>query len=297
MKYVITGGAGHIGTPLTKALLQAGQDVTVIGRTAAKLQPLADSGATAAVGSLEDADFLSKSFAGADAVFLMLPPNFAIEHLRQYQRKLSENYIAAITTNKVQNVVLLSSIGAHMGEGAGPVDGLADLEQLLAALPDVNVKILRPSYFMYNLFGMIPMMKNMNIMGGNFGGTAEKLVLVHTNDIAAVAAEELLALEFRGQTVRYIAGDERTTTEIAAVLSEAAGKPATPWVVFPDEQAFAAMKQGGLADTFAEAYTAMGKALREGKMQEDYWKNRPVPGPTKLEEFAKEFSAAFHQAG
>ncbi|MEP7145170.1 MAG: NAD-dependent dehydratase, partial [Ferruginibacter sp.] len=194
------------------------------------------------------------------------------------------------------NVLALSSIGAHMGNGAGPVDGLADLEDLLSRLQEVNVKILRPSYFMYNLLGMIPMIKNMNIMGANFGGTDEKIVLVHTNDIAAVAAEELLALNFTGQRVRYIAGDERTSNEIAEILSASANKPGIPWVVFSDQQAFDGIKQSGLADTFADGYTSMGKAIREGKMQEDYWKNHPALGPTKLEDFAKEFAAAFNSA-
>ena len=44
MNYVITGGAGHISRPLTETLLNAGHEVTVIGRTAEKLQPLVDKG-------------------------------------------------------------------------------------------------------------------------------------------------------------------------------------------------------------------------------------------------------------
>ena len=188
---------------------------------------------------------------------------------------------------------MLSSIGAHMGNGAGPVDGLADYEGLLRELTNVNVKVLRPSYFMYNLFGMIPMINTMQIMGGNFGGTDEKLVLVHTDDIAAAAAEELQALNFKDYSVRYVASDERSTDEIAALLSAAIDQPGIPWVVFSDEQALAGMKQAGLTETMAEAYTTMGNALREGKMQEDYWKNRPTLSPAKLEDFAKAFAAAY----
>ena len=296
MKYVIIGGAGHISRPLTEKLLDAKKDVTIIGRSAEKLQNLVDKGAKAAIGSIEDESFLTTTFAGADAVFIMVPPNFAVDNFRHYQNSVARNYVSAITANHIKNVVVLSSIGAHMGNGAGPVDGLADLEDLLSRLEDVNVKKLRPSYFMYNLLGMIPLIKNMNIMGGNFGGTDEKLVLVHTNDIAEIAAEELLALNFRGQSVRYIAGDEKTSAEIAEILSAAANKPGTPWVVFSDEQALDGMRRAGLAETFAEAYTSMGKALREGKMQEDYWKNRPALSATKLEDFAKEFTAAFKSA-
>jgi hypothetical protein len=97
-----------------------------------------------------------------------------------------------------------------------------------------------------------------------------------------------------GTTVRYIAGDERTGAEIAAVLGEAIGKPGIPWVEFTDEQTLEGMKQAGLKETMAEGYTVMGRALREGKMQEDYWKNKPVLSSIKLEIFAKEFAAAFN---
>ncbi len=294
MKYVITGGAGNISQPLAEKLLAAGHEVTVIGRNADKLKSLTDKGAKAAVGSIEDAAFLAQAFTGADAVYAMIPPNFVAENFRHYQNVVARNYITAITTNNIKQVVVLSSIGAHMGNGAGPVDGLGDFEGLLKEQEGLNVKALRPSYFMYNLFNMIPLIKNAGIMGGNFGGPTDKLILVHTNDIAAVAAEELLALDFTGFTVRYIAGDERTTEDIAAVVSKAIDKPGTPWVVFTDEQSLEGMRQAGLSETIAEGYTTMGKALREGTMQADYWKNKPTLSPTKLEDFIQELVAAYN---
>lgn len=294
MKYVITGGAGHISTPLAEKLLSEGHQVTVIGRNEEKLQALVSKGATAAAGSVEDAEFVKTTFAGADAVYVMIPPNFTTDNFRHYQNTVARNYTDAIAANKITHAVVLSSIGAHMGNGAGPVDGLADFEDLLKKHSKANIKLLRPSYFMYNLFAQIPMIKGMNIMGGNLGGGEEKLALVHTSDIAAVAAEELLALNFTGISVRYIAGDERTGTEIAAVLSDAIDKPGIPWVVFTDEQTLEGMKQSGLKETMAESYTMMGRALREGKMQEDYRKHKPAPSSIKLEAFAKEFAAAFN---
>lgn len=294
MKYVITGGAGHISSPLTEKLLQAGHQVTVVGRSAEKLQPLVSKGATAAIGSVEDAAFIKSAFEGADAVYAMIPPNFAADNFRHYQNTVARNYVDAIVSNNVKHVVVLSSIGAHMGNGAGPVDGLADFEDLLKKHSSINAKFLRPSYFMYNLFSMIPLIKGMNIVGGNFAGGDEKLVLVHTSDIADAAAEELLALNFSGFSVRYIAGDEKTGAEIAAALSNAIGKPGIPWVVFSDEQSLEGMKQAGLKETMAEAYTTMGRALREAKMQEDYWKHKPVLSKIKLDDFVKEFVGAFN---
>jgi uncharacterized protein YbjT (DUF2867 family) len=294
MKYVITGGAGNISKPLAEKLLHEGHQVTVIGRNAANLKPLTDKGARAAIGSVEDETFITATFNGADAVYLMIPPNFGTTGWREYQNKVADIYVNALRMNKTKYAVVLSSVGAHMGNGSGPVDGLSDFEKKLTALTDTNVKNLRPSYFMSNLFGMIPLIKGMNIMGGNFGGDDRKLVLTHTDDIAEVAVEELLALNFTGQSVRYIAGDERTTADIAAVLSNAIGKPGIPWVAFSDEQAMGGMLQSGLPQTIAEGYTQLGTALREGTAEEDYWKNRPTLSKTKLEEFAKEFAIAFN---
>jgi uncharacterized protein YbjT (DUF2867 family) len=202
-------------------------------------------------------------------------------------------YIAALQKNYIKKVVVLSSVGAHMGNGIGPVDGLADLEQKLAKLSETDMLFLRPSYFFYNLLGMIPLIKGMNIMGGNYMGSDEKLALVHTNDIAAVLSEVMLSLNFSGHGVRYIASDERTTDEIASVLSQAIGKPGIPWVTFSDEQAMGGMLQAGLPATIAEGYTDLGKALRTGQAQADYWQHQPVLGSIKLEDFAKEFAAAF----
>jgi uncharacterized protein YbjT (DUF2867 family) len=295
MQYVITGGAGHISKPIAEQLLRAGHQVTVVGRSAANLEPLTALGATAAVGSVEDAAFLQAAFAGADAVYAMIPPNFGAANWRAYQNEVAKNYINAINTNGIKKVVMLSSVGAHMGNGAGPVDGLADFEKLLNEQEGLDVKILRPSFFMYNLFSMIPMIKHMNIMGGNYGSSDEKLALVHTNDIAAAAAEELLALNFSGKSIRYIAGDERHPKEIAEVLGNAIGRPGIPWIVFPDDQAKAGMLQMGLSETIASGYVALGKALQSGEMQADYWKHRPQQlGNIKLEEFAKAFAAAYN---
>ena len=57
------------------------------------------------------------------------------------------------------------------------------------------------------------------------------------------------------------------------------------------------MLQAGLPEEIARNYTEMGQALQSGIFMEDYLKNRPLQlGKTKLEDFAREFAAAY-QAG
>jgi uncharacterized protein YbjT (DUF2867 family) len=117
--------------------------------------------------------------------------------------------------------------------------------------------------------------------------------MVHPRDVAAAAAEELLNPAFTGSTVRYIVGDERKSGDIAAVLGAAIGKPGLPYVPFSDEETHKGLLAAGLPEEVAVNYTEMGAAIRTGIMFEDYRKH-PVPlSPTKLEDFAREFAAAY----
>ena len=135
------------------------------------------------------------------------------------------------------------------------------------------------------------MVKQGGIMGGNFG-EGEKVFLAHTDDIAVVASEELLNLNFSGYSVRYIVSDERSGKEIANVLGHAIGRD-LPWIVFTDDEQKKGFLQAGLSETHAQNYTDLGTAIREGYMQTDARKNKPSLAPTKLEDFAKEFAAVF----
>lgn len=294
MKYVITGSLGHISKPVVSKLVAAGHAVTVITSSPDRAKDITALGATAAVGSVDDLAFLKQAFAGADAAYLMIPPNWTPEGgWLQYQQNVTHHFIEAIQAAQVKNIVLLSSVGAHMRTGAGPVDGLSYCEEKLASLKGVNVKVLRPSYFYYNLLGMVPLVRNMNIMGSNFGSTDEKLVLTHTDDIADVVADALLKLNFTNYSVQYIASDERHPNEIARVLGAAVGKPGTPWVEFKDADALSGMLQSGLHPAIANGYVELGAGIRSGAVQADYWKNRPALGKKKLEDFATEFAAVY----
>ncbi|WP_207534189.1 NAD(P)H-binding protein [Desertivirga arenae] len=294
MKYIITGAAGNISKPLAEQLLAAGHEVTVIGRNAENLKSLTDKGAKAAIGKLEDLEFLKNTFAGADAVYTMFPPQYAALDLSVY-RDLALNYAEAIKENGIPYVVNLSSIGAHLPEGVGPVSGLYLVEQEFAKLSDVNVLHLRPGYFYTNFFGSLGMVANMNIIGNNSGDANGKIVLSHPGDIAEAATEELLSLSFKGQSIRYLVSDERTQGEVAKILGTAVGKPELPWIAFTDEESYNGMLGAGLPEEMAKKYVEMGSAMRSGKMFEDFLRNRPQTfGKIKLEDFAKDFAAAYN---
>jgi uncharacterized protein YbjT (DUF2867 family) len=280
MNFTITGSLGNISKPLAETLIAAGHQVTIISSNPDKQQAIEELGATAAIGSV-------------DAIYTMVPPNIGAPNIRGFISQTGEKIVEAIKVSGVKKVVNLSSIGAHLDGGTGPIAGIHDVEKSFSKLDGVAVKHLRPGYFYNNFFGSIDMIKHGGILGANYGADTP-LVLVHPNDIAAVAAEELQQ-KFTGQSVRYIASDERSAADVAKVLGSAVGKPALPWVEFNDEDALNGMLQAGLPEPMAKAYVEMGDATRSGKLYEHYFNNKPSSfGKTKLEDFAVEFAKVFN---
>lgn len=294
MKYVITGAAGNISGLLAKQLLKAGHEVRVTGRNRDHLKELIACGADTAIGSMEDVAFLNTAFSGADAVYTMFPPNFSTIDYNGFCEKLARNYVESIQSNGISYVVNLSGVGAHLPEGTGPVAGMYLAEEILGALTDVNIKHLRPVYLYQNLLGCIDMIRGANAMGNNFNVPTGQFPMSAPADIADAAAAELMALDFAGHSVRYIASDETGTDEVAAVIGKAIGKPDLQWRQLSDEQVLESLLQQHVPKEIAGGYVELGRAINSGLLLEDYWMNRPSRlGNVKLEDFAGIFAEAF----
>lgn len=292
MKIIISGSLGNIGKPLTHKLVAAGHDVTVISSSADKKEAIEKAGANAAIGSVSDAAFLAATFNGADAIFAMTPPNLGGSNVIANTVEAGKAFASAIQEAAVKRVVMLSSIGADLPDGTGPIKGLYQIEGLYDQLENTAVTFLRAGFFFTNLYNDVPMIKGAGIMGANYPADA-KMPLVHPNDIAAAAAEELQK-QTTGKNIRYIISDVRTPGEIAKAIGEAIAKADLPWIEFTDEQSLQGMTQAGLPEEIAGLYTEMGTGLRSGKIAADFLNgNFPVDGKIKLEDFAKEFAGKF----
>lgn len=292
MKIIVTGSLGNISKPLAEELVQKGHAVTVISSKPEKQSDIEAIGATAAIGSLEDADFLAATFAGAEAVYAMVPPNFAVSDMRAYYQRIGHSYAQAIREAGVKRVVHLSSWGAHLAQGTGIILGSHDVEGILNKLSGVALTHLRPASFYTNLYSFAGMIKAAGFMGANYGGEV-KVAMVHARDIAAAAAEELATLA-AGQPVRYVASDERTANETAHILGAAIGKPYLAWLAFTDEQMRENLEKNGVPAHIAAGIVELYASINSGALGEDYELHKPsMAGTVKLEEFAKEFAAAF----
>jgi uncharacterized protein YbjT (DUF2867 family) len=292
MKITLTGSLGNISKPLAEILIKNGHEVTIISNDSKKVSDIEALGAKAAIGSVSDVAFLTDAFKGADAVYTMVPPNWGVSNYRQYIAETGKNYLEAIKASGVKRVVNLSSIGAHLSGGTGPIAGLYDVEHTLNTLYGIAVKHLRAGFFYINFFFDTGLIRNKGIMGNNYGEKT-RLIMVHPRDIAAVAAQELQG-SFEGKSHRYVASDEREISEIVKILGTAIDKPELPWVQFSDEEAFAGMTSAGMSKAIAGTYMEMSNAINSGILFEDFDQHKPdVWGSTKLVDFAKEFAAVY----
>ncbi|MBF4515543.1 NAD(P)H-binding protein [Flavobacterium sp. ANB] len=292
MKIIITGSLGNIGKPLTTKLVAAGHNVMVISSNEDRKTAIENLGAKAAIGSVSDTAFLAQTFAGADALFAMTPPNLGGSNVILNTVNAGKSFAEAIEKAGVKRVVMLSSIGAHLENGTGPIKGLYQIEKLYEKLENTAVTFLRAGFFFTNLYNDVPMIKGAGIIGSNYSADT-KIPFVHPEDIATAVAEELQK-ETSGKNIRYIISDVRMPAEVAKVLGTAIDKTDLPWIEFTDEQSLQGMAQAGLPEEIAGLYTEMGSGLRSGKIAEDFFKtNASVDGKIKLEDFAKEFTAKF----
>lgn len=292
--YAVSGATGHIGRELANALLAAGKRVRVLGRDAGKLK--AFKGAETAIGSLDDPMYLKKALSGTTAVFAMIPPNLATSDYRGYSRRITESYLQAIPAGGAMHVVALSSVGAHLAEGAGPVNALHEMEERFAALA-ANVLFLRPGYFFENQLASVGMVKAMGIIGSPLKPDV-KIPMIATRDIAAVAAKRLIALDFTGRSVLELHGaKDYTMADVARTLGKEINKPDLPYVEFPYEDAQKAMEGMGISADVARLFIEMNKGFNEGLIAPTQKRSAETTTPTTLGQFAKQFAAAYKAAG
>lgn len=299
MKVIVTGSIGNISKPLTKELVQKGHHVTVISSNQERQKDIEALGAEAAIGSLEDVDFLVATFSHADALYCMVPPNNYFDlnlDLIAYYRRLGNNYAQAIKQSGIKRVVNLSSIGAHLDQGSGILLGAHNVEQILNELSsDVAITHLRPCSFYYNLYAYAETIKKEGLIAANYGAD-DTIPWVSPIDIAAAIAEEIVT-PLVGRKVRYVASEELTGNETASILGAAIGKPGLKWIMISNAQMLSDLEAAGMNPKIAAGLVEMYASLHSGVLAEDYYRNKStVMGKVKVVDFAKEFAAAIaHQ--
>jgi len=291
--YVITGATGHIGSKVADILLARGDKVRVMGRSKDRLRRFAVKGAEIAVGDLRDSTFVTKAFRGAEAVFAMIPPNYGAKDFRAYQNEIGASLATAISDGNVTHVVNLSSQGADLWAGSGPIIGLRDQEERLNTLHGVDIVHLRPTYFMENLFNTIPLIRKFGFAGSAIRGDLS-FAMIATRDIAAHVAVLLVNRDFSGIAIKDLLGQRDLTMEEAVrVIGRAIGRPDLKYVQFSHDDAARGMREMGIGADAARLFIEMSMALNEGRFAVGRQRTADNTTPTSIEEFADTFAEVF----
>jgi uncharacterized protein YbjT (DUF2867 family) len=294
--YAICGATGNIGSKTADILLSQGERVTIIGRCASRLQSLVDRGAEAKVGDLMDGNFVARAFSDATAVFTMIPPNYGAPDFRTYQNMISDNLANGIVKAGVRHVVNLSSQGADLHEGSGPILGLREQELRFNQLEGVNVLHLRPTYFMENLLMNIPLINRMGIAGSAVHGEL-KFAMIATGDIADIVAKRMVRRDFAGKKVHNLLGErDLSLNEAVAVLGRRIGMPDLKYVQFLYEDAANGLMELGFSEDLSSLFIEMCEGLNNGLFSVGLQRTPENTTPTSIEEFAETFARYFESS-
>ena len=292
----ILGATGKVGSKTVSNLLSKGHKLRLIARHAGKLQQFANKPEVELyAGNSLDGNFLANVFKGSAAVMLMMPGDFQSENIGLYQDQMGVAQIEAIIKSEVKKVLFLSSVGGHTEDHTGIVAGLARQEKRLSELKDVDVLILRSSYFMENFLANIGLIKSVGINGSPIKPD-RNFPIIATRDIAKVAAEKLDKLNWNGTSLQPLLGPrDYNMSEVTKVLGESIGKPDLQYIQFSYEQAKQGLKQIGFSDSIIESYLEMIDAINSGIFNLET-RNAESTTATTIEEFSKTFADIYNRS-
>ncbi|HXA76491.1 MAG TPA: NmrA family NAD(P)-binding protein [Candidatus Acidoferrales bacterium] len=289
--YVLLGGSGNTGSTIASLLLAKGQRVRVVGRDLRRLERFVRKGAEAFTADMSDATALTKAFSGARAAYLMLPPITS----REDQERESDAIARAVKESGLRHAVHLSSYGAHVPEGTGPVTGLHSSEQKLNAIGGLNLLHLRAAYFMENNLAAIGMIHGMGIFGHALLPDL-RLPMIATRDVGDYAARRLLDLDFSGKQTRELLGErDLSMKEVTAVIARGIGNPNLRYEQFSYDQVQQALTQSGFSPTKAAVYIEMFRAINAGVLAAQELRSLQNSTPTSFEKFVQDVFAPAYQ--
>ena len=257
--YTITGVTGHVGAATAKELLDRGEEVRAVVRNPGKAEDWEKQGAEVAVADSRDRTALAQALRGSDGVFIMMP-TFETAGDAEH-RQLGDSIAGAVADSGVPHVVLLSSIGAELPDGTGPIRWLHHLEDGLSRTGAV-VSGIRSWHFQEKVEDVLGVALEAGIYPV-FGEDPDvPTPMVATRDIGKFAAEALLAPPARSEVID-LHGPEYTEREVADQLAATLGK-ALEVVALPRAAWEGAMLEAGLPAPFARELAALYAAAEQG---------------------------------
>ena len=284
--FVVAGVTGHTGAVAADTLLARKQPVRVIVRTADKGATWKAKGAEVAVASLDDTQAMARAFEGAKGAYLLVPPNYAAASYLEDRKKVTDALAAAVKTSGLGHVVFLSSVGAHLPGGTGPIRVVRYGEQKLGAVAK-NLTILRPPYFIDNWAPVLGAAKAEGILP-SFIAPGKKIPMISTRDIGRIAAEQLIA-GGQGRKVLELSGpDDYSPNDVAAALGKILKHPVTVQRA-PLTAVVPTFKSFGFSDDAARLFEEMYRGFEQGTIDFEKMGAAHVRGQITLTEALARF--------
>jgi uncharacterized protein YbjT (DUF2867 family) len=149
-------------------LLARGQRVRGLTRDAARGAAWAAGGGDAAVGSLDDPEFLARTLEGAAGFFVLLPEDPFAADFHGGRRAMADAIVSAVREREVPHVVVLSAVAASLADGNGPAKDLHYLERAVRKT-SARVTVIRASWFQENVGAVVPAARAAGIYPTSWG--------------------------------------------------------------------------------------------------------------------------------
>lgn len=287
----IVGATGNIGSVIARKLLASGTRVKAVSRSLDRLAPLIELGAEpAVVESILDENAMATALQGARAVYSMVPPTSTNTSYADAGRVLAQ----AVSKAKVSYVVNLSALGAHDPRARGHIADYVVLEKALDQVDGLHVLHLRPSFFMTSFNSWINLILSEGQVSGLFRGDLP-IPRIASRDIAAVASEALMRLDFRGKSARELHGQrDLSMDEAAKVIGTAIGNSSLRYVQRSSQEWLEALMARRISRTSAQKMVDMYLGWNDGTIRGLEKRSAENTTPTTFETFvAEEFVPRF----
>ena len=296
--HVVMGATGNTGRATSRTLLAAGEPVRALGRSAARLAPLARAGADTAIADWADARALAAAFEGAAALYCMVVVEPSAPDFDARYDAVSAAIAAAIAAAGVPRVVNLSGLGSHLPAAVtrtmGAIDAGRRHEARLDGLAGVDIVHLRPGFFMQNYLRDIPSLLATGTLHGALRAD-RPLAMVSTDDIGARAAE---FMRRRGpgadDALDLLGPADLTPRQAARALGRAIGAPELAYVQIPVAAFVAELRSAGVGESGALAIAGVYEGYNSGRLVPARARDATSATPTGIDDFAKTFARAFH---
>jgi uncharacterized protein YbjT (DUF2867 family) len=261
---VVTAPTGTIGRQVLNNLLVGDERICVIVRDPSRLSPQTRARVEVVQGSHADIQVVNRAFAGADALFWLVPADPRAESVEAAYVDFARPACAAIKSRGIRRVVDITALGRGLpiAQHAGYVTASLAMNDLVKST-GVSYRALTMPSFMDNIIRQLESIKNKGMFFSPISGN-RKLPACATRDIAAVAAKLLLDSSWSGQEDLAVLGPEDLSfNDMAQIMSEVLGKP-----IRFQQISFEAYKarfiEVGMSEAMAQGLTDMAIAKNIG---------------------------------